>query len=64
MCMYILKKISVYIYIYISLQGGRSPKVSLAFTYVVVCLGFIEDSFRVYLGLVCWIFFTAYLGFV
>ena len=49
---------------HISLRGGRSPKVSLGFTYVVVCLGFIEDSFRVYLGLVCWIFFTAYLGFV
>ena len=57
------KKISVYIYIYI-LQGGRSPKVSLEFTYVVVCLGFIEDCFRVYLGFLYWIFFRVYLGFI
>jgi hypothetical protein len=55
--------VCMYVYIYI-LRGGRSSKVSLGFTYVVVCLGFIEDCFRVYLGLVYWIFFRVYLGLV
>ena len=59
-----LYTMSVYVYVYMSLRGGRSPKVSLGFTCVVVCLGFIEDCFRVYLGLVYWIFFRAYFGLV
>ena len=46
------------------LRGGRSPKVSLGFTYIVVCLGFIEDCFRVYLGLVYLIFFRDYFELV
>lgn len=57
----------MYIYIYIdniSRRGGRSPKVSLAFTYVVVCFGFIKDCFMVYLGLVYWILFRVYLRLV
>ena len=57
---------SVYVYVYMSLRGGRSPKVSLGVTCVVVCLslGFSEDCFWVYLGLVYWIFFRAYFGLV
>ena len=62
-----IQYVSVYVYdvsvyVSVSLLGGRSPKVSWGFTYVVVCLRSFKNWFRVYLGLVCWIFIRVYLG--
>ena len=62
-----IQYVSVYVYdvsvyVSVSLLGGRSPKVSWGFTYVVVCLRSFKNWFRVYLGLVYWIFIRVYLG--